>query len=98
MNNIFALCVAFLFILPVVSAARQYVEIERRPNNNHDLAGKFIFAFGLVMTFIAFLVALLFIGAFLRASSSVHQPPAIPTQIPLPSISTAIADPNWRWK
>lgn len=91
--NLNTLCFLLLIVcaVPASRAAKQFVEIERRPGNNHDLAGTFSFVFGLATTFIALLIMILFVGAFLRSSSiygvSTFKEPATP-QLILPSIST----------
>lgn len=59
-----------LFFAQSVLAVRQYVEIERRPNNNNDIAGTFVFVFGLVASFVSILVGLRFGWAFFRGSIS----------------------------
>lgn len=92
--NCSSLCFVLLFlsVIPASLAAKQYVEIERRPSSNHDRAGTFSFAFGLTVTFIALLVMILFVGAFLRSSTmqgkSAFKEKPMPHLL-LPSISTA---------
>lgn len=79
---------ALLFPHGVLS--RQFVEVERRPNNNHESAGKFSFVFGLTATFIELLVAGMFIFSMWRISSpaaKTRQEPVL--KISLPSLSTA---------
>lgn len=65
------LCI-LLCLLPAVLGVRQYVEVERRPNNKHDFAGKFAFAFGLTVTFLSVVVALAFVGTFFRDVSLIE--------------------------
>ncbi len=59
-----------LFLAQSVVAVRQYVEIDRRPNNNNDIAGTFVFVFGLLGTFMSVSVGLRFGWAFFRGSIS----------------------------
>lgn len=67
---LFLLCV----LVHAATAARQYVEIERRPNNTHDFAGTLAFVFGLTATFFSVLIALLLVGVMIRHSNSSYSP------------------------
>lgn len=95
--------IALLLVLaPYATSARQFVEIERRPNNNHELAGTFSFAFGLVGTFMSLIVAVAFGFAYLRNSSLISATigKEAPVEVSLPSISTTFREPASmkKWK
>ena len=62
------------YLLHFATAARQYVEIERRPNNNHDVASTLAFVFGLSATFVSVMIMLLLVGVMIRNSGSSYTP------------------------
>lgn len=95
MNHNLAFIALLLVLAPYATSARQFVEIERRPNNNHELAGTFSFVFGLIGTFASLIVAVAFGFAYLRNSSvfSATIGKESPVELSLPSISTSIREP-----
>lgn len=66
--------------LPYALAVRQIVEIERRPNPHHEMAGTFAFVVGLIAFIAATIVAVAFVGAYMRRA----KPPKIKTAVEHP--------------